>query len=89
VATAGVSSAQRMTAEVFWMISKLRQKCRVALVQVDIVGVCPSGAEADCLSDYKRGCLGFRLPYVSEAASGKGERSEGCTSEARKPGEHT
>jgi hypothetical protein len=41
----------------------LRQKWRVAVVQVDIVGGCPSGAEADCLSDYKSGCLGFRLPY--------------------------
>jgi hypothetical protein len=38
------------------MISKLRQKCRVALVQVDIVGGCPSGAEADCLSRH-----GYRL----------------------------
>ena len=33
------------------------------MVQVDVIGGCPSGVEADGLADYKGDCLGFRLAH--------------------------
>jgi hypothetical protein len=31
------------------------------MVEVDVIGGCPSGVEADCLADYKGDCFCFRL----------------------------
>jgi hypothetical protein len=41
----------------------LGQKCGVAVVQVNVIGGCPSGFEADGLANDEGDCLGFRLAY--------------------------